>query len=226
MSPCCRTAFFKGTVPGYLELMDRRAVGDALEEIAALMELKGENPFRVRAFANGAREVAGLPDFEDRVAHDTLTEVKGIEQGIATEVEALLKRGASPMLESLRREVPPGLREIATVPGLGPKKARALYEEHGIQSLAELEYACRQGRLAGLKGFGGKPQETVLASLAARKRNEGLLLRDEGKALEPPAPRAARKVRGRARPHAVYRRPAILLEGIRHLVTAAVSVTV
>jgi DNA polymerase (family 10) len=198
--------------------MDRRAVGDALEEIASLLELKGENPFRVRAFANGARVVSGLADFDDRAARGTLMEVKGIGQGLATEIEALLRRGASPMLEALRREVPEGLREIATVPGLGPKKAHALYEL-GIQSLAELEYACRQGRLAGLKGFGAKTQEKVLAALAARKRNAGLLRRDEVKALEALADAAARKVGGRAIACGAYRRGEILDGFIQFVVT-------
>src|SRR5688572_17206960 len=108
--------------------LDRRAAAEALEEIAALMELKGENPFRVRAFANGARVIVGLADFEDRLARGALTEVKGIGQGIATEIDALARGGASPMLDALRQEVPEGLRAIATVPGLGPKKARALHD--------------------------------------------------------------------------------------------------
>ncbi len=199
--------------------MNRRAVADALEEIASLMELKGENPFRVRAFANGARVVSGLADLEERAARGTLTEVKGIGEGLATEIVALLRGGSSPMLEALRREVPEGLRAIATIPGLGPKKAAALYEM-GIQSLAELEYACRQGRLAGLKGFGEKTQEKVLAALAARKRNAGLLRRDEVMALETLADEAARKVGGRALACGAYRRGEILSEGLDLVVAA------
>jgi DNA polymerase (family 10) len=200
--------------------MDRRAVGDALEEIAALMALHGENPFRVRAFSNGARIVAGLPDFEERLARGTLTEVKGIGQGLLAEIEGLVRRGASPMLESLRREVPEGLRELATVPGLGPGKARALHDEHGIRSLAELEYAARQNRLKSLKGFGGKTQEKVLASLAAMRRNAGMLRRDEVRALEALADAAARRAGGRAFAAGAYRRGEILCEGLELVVAA------
>jgi DNA polymerase (family 10) len=200
--------------------MDRRAVGDALEEIASLLELKGENPFRVRAFANGARLVAGLADFEERLARGTLLEVKGIGRGLATEIEALVRRGASPMLDALRREVPEGLREIATVPGLGPKKAAALREGLGIQSLAELEYAARQGRLKDLKGFGERTQEKVLASIAAMKRHAGMLRRDEVKALEAMADGAARRSGGRAFAAGAHRRGEILSEGLVLVVAA------
>jgi DNA polymerase (family 10) len=204
--------------------MDRREVGDALEEIAALMALRGDNPFRTRAFSNGARIVAGLPDFEERLAGGTLTEVKGIGEGLATEITALVRAGASPLLEELRREVPPGIREIATVPGLGPGKARALHDEHGIRSLAELEYAARQNRLAGLKGFGGKTQEKVLEHLAARKRNEGMLRRDEVRALEALADAAARKHGGRAIACGAYRRGEILSQGLDLFVTGPAAV--
>ncbi len=203
-----------------LRAMDRRAVGDALEEIAGLMELKGENPFRCRAFANGARVVAGLADFEDRVAHGTLTEVKGIGQGLATEIEALVRRGASPMLEDLRREVPEGLRALATVPGLGPKKARALHDDVGIKSLAELEYACRENRLKSLKGFGEKTQAKILESLAARKRHEGKIRRDDARAMEGIADGAARALGGRAFAVGGYRRGETLSDGLDLVVCA------
>ncbi|HEU4394803.1 MAG TPA: helix-hairpin-helix domain-containing protein [Planctomycetota bacterium] len=200
--------------------LDRRAAAEALEEIAALMELKGENPFRVRAFANGARVIVGLADFEDRLAQGTLTEVKGIGQGIATEVVALARVGASPMLDALRREVPEGLRAIASVPGLGPKKARALHDDLGIRSLAELEYACRENRLKTLKGFGAKTQEKVLEALRSIARRAGLLRRDDVRVMESMADAAARKAGGRAFACGAYRRGEILAEGLDLVVAA------
>jgi len=193
--------------------VDRRAAADALEEIAALLELKGENPFRVRAFANGARAVVGLADFEERLAGGTLTGVKGIGKGIASEVEALARGGASPLLDSLRVEVPEGLRALSTVPGLGPKKARALHDDLGIRSLAELEYACRENRLRTLKGFGAKTQEKVVEALRSMARRAGLLRRDDGRALEEIADAAARRAGGRAFAAGAYRRGEILLQG-------------
>ena len=200
--------------------LDRRAASEALEEIAALMELKGENPFRVRAFANGARVIVGLADFEDRLARGALTEVKGIGQGIATEIDALARVGASPMLDALRLEVPEGLRAIATVPGLGPKKARALHDGLGIRSLAELEYACRENRLKTLKGFGAKTQEKVQEALRSIARRAGLLRRDDVRVMESMADAAARKAGGRAFACGAYRRGEILAEGLDLVVAA------
>jgi DNA polymerase (family 10) len=197
-----------------LVAMDRRAAADALEEIASLMELRGDNPFRVRAFANGARTVAGLADFGERVARGTLTEVKGIGEGLATEILALARRGESPLLEALRREVPGGLRALATVPGLGPKKARALHDDVGIRSLAELEYACRENRLRALKGFGEKTQSKVLEALRAMRRHAGMLRRDDVRALEALADGAARGEGGSAVAAGAYRRGETLSAGL------------
>lgn len=200
--------------------LDRRAAADALDAIAELLELRGDNPFRVRAFAGGARTVKALPDFEDRLAAGTLTEVKGIGKGIAAELEAMAATGASPLLEELRAAVPAGLLELRSVPGLGPKKARTLYEEVGIRTLAELEYACRENRLKGLKGFGEKTQAKVLEALRSMARNAGWLRRDEVKALESLADAAARARGGRAFACGAYRRGETLAEGLDLVVAA------
>ncbi|MHC4925153.1 MAG: helix-hairpin-helix domain-containing protein, partial [Planctomycetota bacterium] len=163
--------------------LERKVAADALDTIASLLELKGSNPFRIRAFSNGARVVRKLADFEDRLEAGTLTEIKGIGKGLVAELESLRDTGSSPMLAELEEVVPAGMREIARVPGLGPKKVRTLHDEHGITSLGELEYACRENRLVGLKGFGAKTQEKILESLARMQRNAGRLRRDEIEAL-------------------------------------------
>ncbi len=201
--------------------MDRRGIADGLEEIAALLELRGENPFRVRAFANGARAVRGLADFDDRLAAGSLTEVKGIGKGLAAEVEAMARTGRSPLLDELSAAVPPGLRELARIPGLGPTKARALHDGEGIRSLAELEYACRENRLARMKGFGAKSQEKFLAALASMRRNAGRLRRDEARALERLAAGAAAATGGIAIACGALRRGEVLCDGLDLVVCAA-----
>ncbi len=200
--------------------LDRRAAADALEEIAELLELRGENPFRVRAFSGGARTVRGLADFEERLAAGTLTEVKGIGKGIAAEIEALARTGASPLLAEARAAVPPSLREIRRVPGLGPKKARTLHDDLGIRSLAELEYACRENRLRTLQGFGERTQAKVLEALASMHRNEGMLRRDDCRTLESLADGTARRFGGRAFAAGAYRRGETLSRGLDLVVAA------
>ena len=200
--------------------LERRDAADALDEIAELLELRGDNPFRVRAFAGGARTVKGLADFDERLAAGTLTEVKGIGKGLAAELAAMAATGTSPLLEELRAAVPEGLIALRRVPGIGPKKARTLYEEVGIRSLAELEYACVENRLKGLKGFGGKTQEKVLEALRAMKRHAGKLRRDDVKGMEVLADGAARKVGGRAFACGAYRRGETLADGLDLVVAA------
>jgi DNA polymerase (family 10) len=200
--------------------LERRDAADALDAIAELLELRGDNPFRVRAFANGARTVRGLTDFDERLAAGTLTKVKGIGKGLVAEIDALAETGASPLLEELRAAVPPGLLALRRVPGLGPKKARTLHEDLGLQSLAELEYACRENRLRALKGFGAKTQARVLEALQSMKRHAGKLRRDDCLALEGLADGAARALGGRAFAAGAFRRGETLSDGIDLVVTA------
>jgi len=200
--------------------LDRRAAADALDEIAERMELRGDNTFRVRAFAAGARTVRGMEDFDVRVAAGTLTEVKGIGTGIAGEIAALAGGGRSPLLEELRAAVPEGLLAVRRVPGIGPKKARTLHDGLGIASLAELEYACRENRLKGLKGFGAKTQDKVLAALTSLRRHAGRMRRDETAAAEAAADAAARRSGGRAFAAGAYRRGEPLADGLDLVVSA------
>ncbi|HWN82751.1 MAG TPA: helix-hairpin-helix domain-containing protein, partial [Candidatus Udaeobacter sp.] len=149
--------------------MDNREVARLLEEIATLLELKGENPFKSRAYQNAARAVDAL---EEEVAAlvetGRLAGAPGIGPGITVKLTELVRTGRMAVLEDLRRDVPRGLREMVQVPGLGPKRARAIHEALGIDSLAELAQACRDDRLKDLKGFGAKTQESILAGIARR----------------------------------------------------------
>ncbi|HQU33197.1 MAG TPA: helix-hairpin-helix domain-containing protein, partial [Thermoanaerobaculaceae bacterium] len=126
----------------------RRRAAAALEEMALLAELTGENPFKVRAYANAARAIARGPgDIEALAARGELTSLPGIGKGIAAIVAEVIGRGEPAQLAVLRAGLPAGLPELVALPGLGPKRARALWHELGIASLGELEYACRENRL-------------------------------------------------------------------------------
>ncbi len=153
--------------------MDRDAVSAALERIAGLLALKGENPFKVRAFENAAATVAGLPDLPALVRDGKLVAVKGIGTSIAAEIAALVETGSSPALASLEREIPPTLPDLLRIPGLGTKKAAALWKELGVTSLGELEYAIRESRLVALAGFGLKTQEKIAEGLRFVRSTEG-----------------------------------------------------
>ena len=158
--------------------MDKKELGFRLERIAALLELKGENPFKVRAFANAARLVPSLPDLEERIAAGTLTEIKGIGASLAEIVTGLWTTGTHPAVAEIEGHFPPGLLELFEIPGLGPKKIRALHEELHIASPQELKYAVYENRLLDLPGFGKKSQEKIGAELARLERLRGRLLLD------------------------------------------------
>jgi DNA polymerase (family 10) len=153
--------------------VDRDAVSAALERIAGLLALKGENAFKVRAFENAAATIAGLPDLPALVREGRLVSVKGIGASIAAEISALVETGSSPALASLEKEVPSTLPDLLRIPGLGTKKAAVLWKELGVTSLGELEYAIRESRLVALTGFGLKTQEKIAEGLRFVRSTEG-----------------------------------------------------
>ena len=155
--------------------MDKKEVAAVLEEIALLLDLAGENPFKVRAYEAGARAVLTFPgDLAAALQSGELARVKGIGKSLAGVIGELLTQGDAALHRELKAKSPPGLLELLQVPGLGPKKARLLYDELHITGLGELEYACRENRLVALPGFGAKSQEKIRAGLAGLKRYAGL----------------------------------------------------
>lgn len=153
--------------------MDRTALSSALAEIALLLSLKGENPFKVRAFENAASTLGSLPDLEQLLARGDLPVIPGIGKGILEVVDELRRSGRSSLADSLRAEFPSSLREVMRVPGLGPKKVAALWRQLGVATLGELEYAIAENRLVALEGFGRKTQEKIATGLAFLKSNSG-----------------------------------------------------
>jgi DNA polymerase (family X) len=151
--------------------MDKEKVAAILTEIGILLELKGENPFKTRAYANAARAIDSLTEpLEKLMAENRLAEVKGIGEGILKKVGELVSTGQLAYYDELKASIPPGLVEMLAIPGLGPKKVKALHEQLGVESVAQLEEACQQGRVSVLDGFGDKTQSKILEGIALRRQ--------------------------------------------------------
>jgi DNA polymerase (family X) len=151
--------------------MTKNEIADVLAEIGTLLELKGENPFKVRAYSGGARAIEALEkdEFESLVAEGRIQSVKGIGEALAAKIEELHSTGRLEFLDKLKASIAPGLVEMLRIPGLGPKKIAALGRELAITSVAQLEKACRDGRVAALDGFGEKTQEKILTGIRNRE---------------------------------------------------------
>ncbi len=150
--------------------MDKAEIVDVLEEIGTLLELTGENPFKVRAYQNGARALSALEDdLGARIAAETLGEVPGLGEALVEKITTLYNTGKLPYYDKLKASVEPGLIEMLGVQGLGPKKIMALHKALGVNSLEKLAEACAANQVAGLPGFGEKSQEKILEGIKHRE---------------------------------------------------------
>src|ERR1043165_5149704 len=157
--------------------MDKKAVAKAFERIASLLELKGENPFRVRAFTTAERAINDLQGtLDEALADGSLAGTKGIGPATLQIIQELVKTGRSTVLEELRDHVPPGLLEMLQISGLGVAKVRQIHETLKIETIAELEEAAREGALAKLPRFGAKTAENVLKGIAFLRQASGFRL--------------------------------------------------
>jgi DNA polymerase (family X) len=147
--------------------MDKKAVAQVLEQIAAFLELKAENPFRIRAFRTAARAVGGFPgDLRDGIDDGSLAATKGVGPATLQIVAEIVATGRASLLEELREQIPPGLVEMLAISGLGVAKIRQIHEVLDIDSVPELEAAALDGRLARLPRFGPKTSENILKGIA------------------------------------------------------------
>ncbi len=167
--------------------MDKDKVAEILVEIGTLLELKGENPFKTRAYANGARTIESLNEpLAKLVAEKRLGEIKGIGEALEQKITELVETGKLKYYDELKASIPPGLIEMLEISGLGPKKIQALNKKLGIDSIEKLEAACKKGKVAELDGFGEKTQANILEGIE-RKRTYASkhLLSDALRAAEP-----------------------------------------
>ena len=144
-------------------------IGSIFEEIADLLEIENANPFRVRAYRNAARQLQGMgvPAADMVAKGEDLTELPGIGDDLAAKIQEIVETGKCQFLEKLRKKTPPTITELLKIPGLGPKRVRALYHELDVHTLEQLARAARDGRIRKLPGFGEKTEQTILEAISA-----------------------------------------------------------
>jgi DNA polymerase (family 10) len=148
--------------------MTNASIADAFDLIGDILDFQGANPFRVRAYRNGARTIRDYPEALAQIAEcdkSRLTTIEGIGADLAAKICTLVTTGSLPMLEELKAQVPESVLALLRIPGVGPKKAAALHKQLGIKTLADLKAACDAGQVQKLKGFGEKTQQAILAGI-------------------------------------------------------------
>ncbi|MGQ9619000.1 MAG: DNA polymerase/3'-5' exonuclease PolX [Candidatus Aminicenantia bacterium] len=146
--------------------MENQKVAKIFEEIADLLEIKGENPFRIRAYRKAAMNIEALTeDISDLIEDKRLEKIPGIGKDLAQKIEGIVRTGTLEQLEKLRKEVPPSLVELLSVPGLGPKTAKLIYDNLKIKSIDELEKMAKEHKLQNLPGIRAKTEENILKGI-------------------------------------------------------------
>jgi DNA polymerase (family X) len=154
-------------------IKDKFAIAAALQEVGALLELKGGQYFKARAYKAGARAVAeSTEDIGKLIKQNRLTFVKGIGYALAKQIEQLYATGESSMLKELRSQLPTGIVELSRIPGLSVQKVERLQEALGISSVEELRAACKAGKVRNIKGFGAKTEAAILDAIAGHEKRE------------------------------------------------------
>jgi DNA polymerase (family 10) len=153
--------------------MDKKEAAAILEQIAVLLEIKGENPFKSRAYENAARAIlATSEDLAQLVESGEIRNLKGIGEAISEKITELVTTGKLPYYDNLKASTPPGLLEMTAIAGFGPKKIKKVYDELGIKTIPELEAAARENRLAALDGFGARTEEKILQGIEFLKKHK------------------------------------------------------
>ena len=155
--------------------MNNTQIADVINRVADLLEIKGTNPFRLRAYRNVVRTLRDLPESAEAILADPqrdLTDIKGIGKDLAEKIATIAATGTLPLLEELLQEIPESVLSILRIPGLGPKKAAVLYNDLKITTLDQLQAACEAHQVAELKGFGEKTEQTILAGIPLAARAE------------------------------------------------------
>lgn len=161
-------------------MSDKEKLAELFLEIAQWLELRGDNPFKIRAYETAARTFEQLDEDPAALSRDgRLEDIPGIGRAIAAKTREFFETGHIAYHDDLKAEIPAVLFEMVKIPGLGAKKARVLYEKLDVQSIGELEYACRENRLLELPGFGAKTQAKILAGIESLRRFQGRFLISE-----------------------------------------------
>jgi len=150
-------------------------IAAVFDEIADLLEIQGENPFRIRAYRNASRIVGDLGrELHEMVGQgDALTEIPGIGTDLAAKIKEIVETGNTTFLTKLRDQVPRGIPELLRLQGLGPKRVKALWKELKVESMADLKKVAGEGKIRGLAGFGPKMEENILKALETKSTEGG-----------------------------------------------------
>jgi DNA polymerase (family 10) len=181
-------------------------VAEILEKLADLLDIKGENQFRVRAYRNAVRTIGGLqaPVFELVRRGEDLSRYQGIGKAMSEKIAEIVTTGKLTKLEEVKKELPEGLLELLRIPELGPRRVKELYEELGITGTDELAAALESGRVRELEGFGEKLEQSLLAQVRQMREREG-----EKRLLLPDAEEIAEGMVAYLREHAALARIAV-----------------
>ena len=156
--------------------MTNHQIADYFELYAKLLDLHGENSFKVKSYANAAFTIDKWMSPLAEMDEAAIAAIRGVGAAIAEKISALLQTGELAPLQEILQQTPPGILEIMQIKGLGPKKIALLWKDLGIESIGELEYACQENRLLGLKGFGEKTQLSILQQIQFMQQQKGWFL--------------------------------------------------
>ena len=171
----CKFFYFISTA-GDLRMRNSE-IAQIFQDIADILEIEGENPFRVRAYQKAVRTLESLPEEVEKIyRRGELKKIPGVGEGLAKKIEELLSTGKLAYYDDLKKQVPPGLRELLSIPDIGPKTISLLYKELGISNVRELEKAVKKHRLKDLPGMGEKTEENILRGIELLKRKKERML--------------------------------------------------
>ncbi len=157
--------------------MNKKQVAEILDEIGTLLELKGENPFKARAYHNAARTISGLTkEIDVFITSGELATIKGIGEALTEKITELVETGRLEYYEKLKRSLPPGLIEMLGIPGLGPKRIKTLHDKLKISTVEELAAAAKKHSIASLDGFGEKIQQSILDGIEQLRKHANAYL--------------------------------------------------
>lgn len=160
----------------FLYPLTNAVIAENIDTLGKLMDIFGENPFKVKAYTNAAYTIKKLPNNIADLELAEVEQLKIVGDSVRLKVIELLTTGQIEELESYKQQIPSGVLEMMKIKGLGPKKIASLWKDLGITSIGELEYACQENRLVSYKGFGQKTQADILSKIAFLKNSEGLYL--------------------------------------------------
>lgn len=163
--------------------MTNPEIADIFDLLSKLMDIHGENSFKTKTYSTAGYRIEKLPEQLSAMTGEQISSISGIGEAVTKKIQDIVLTGKLPLLEEYIAKTPPGVIEMLSIKGIGPKKIALLWKDLGAESIGELEYACNENRLITLKGFGAKTQESILKSIAFMRNNMGFYLWAEAESI-------------------------------------------